>query len=66
VGNAPERNKIRRQIKSIFYEEKLFELSYDYVIIVYKQILRLSFQELKTLLLSSIKKEPWRLTEPPL
>jgi len=51
VGNAPERNKIRRRFKSIFYEEKLFESSYDYVIIVYKSALTLSFSELKKLML---------------
>jgi ribonuclease P protein component len=57
VGNAPERNKIRRQIKSIFYEEALFESSYDYVIIVYKTVLKLSFNEIKKLILSVIRNQ---------
>lgn len=56
VGNAPERNKIKRQIKSIFYQEKLFESSYDYVCIVYKSALALSFDELKTTLTSIVRK----------
>jgi len=52
VGNAPERNKIRRQIKSIFYEEKLYQLPYDYAIIVKKSAIALSFTEIKALLIS--------------
>ncbi len=54
VGNAPERNTTRRRIKSIFYEEKLFELSYDYAVIVNKPILTLSFVQLKEIILHAI------------
>jgi len=54
VGNAPERNKIRRQIKSIFYEEKFFELLFDYAIIFYKPTLELSFNELKAMITHAI------------
>ena len=52
VGNAPERNLIRRRIKSIFYEEKLFALNFDCVVIVYKKMVTLPFDQLKSLLLS--------------
>ncbi len=50
VGNAPERNKIRRRLKSIFYEEKLYETPYDYIVIVKKAAVALSFEALKKLL----------------
>ena len=52
VGTAPERNLIRRRIKAIFYEEKLFTHNVDCVVIVYKKMITLSFDQLKTLLLS--------------
>jgi ribonuclease P protein component len=56
VGNAPERNLIRRRIKSIFYEEKLFALNFDCVVIVYKKMVDLPFDQLKSLLLSAYQK----------
>ena len=56
VGNAPERNLIRRRIKSIFYEEKLFERPFDCVVIVYKKAVMLSFEQLKDLLLTAFQK----------
>ncbi len=53
VGNAPERNLIRRRIKSIFYEEKLYERPFDCVIIAQKKMVELSFDQLKELVLCS-------------
>lgn len=53
VGNAPERNLIRRRIKSIFYEEKLYERSFDCAIIVQKKMVELSFAEIKELILNA-------------
>lgn len=53
VGNAPERNLIRRRIKSIFYEEKLYDRSFDCVIIAQKKLTDLSFDELKKLILNA-------------
>lgn len=53
VGNAPERNKIRRRLKSIFYEEKLYEAPYDCIVIVKKEAVILSFEALKKLLYSA-------------
>ncbi len=49
VGTAPERNKIRRRLRSIFYEEKFYELPFDCAIIVNKHAVNLSFDELKAL-----------------
>jgi ribonuclease P protein component len=56
VGNAPERNVVRRRIKSIFYEEKLFERAFDCVVIVYKKAVTLPFEQLKDLLLAAFQK----------
>lgn len=50
VGNAPERNKIRRRLKSIFYEEKFYQEPYDCIIIAKKKATTLSFDTLKKLL----------------
>lgn len=37
VGNAPERNKIRRRLKHLFYEKEWYMLGHDFIIIVHKK-----------------------------
>jgi ribonuclease P protein component len=49
IGKANKRNLIRRRIKSIFYEEKLFEKNLDCVVIAKKAGLELPFVKLKEL-----------------
>ena len=49
-GNAAKRNRIRRRLKSIFYEECLFEHGQDCIVLVGRQAIELSFFELKALL----------------
>jgi len=56
VGSAPERNKLRRQFKAIFYEQKLYEGSADHVVILKKGAQELSFDTYKNLLISAKKK----------
>lgn len=56
VGNAPERNKIRRRLKSIFFETAAYKNSWDWAIIIKKAAVALSFDELKELLLGGLKK----------
>ncbi len=56
VGKAHKRNKLRRQIKSIFYEEKLFEKPVISILITYKQALNLTFEQLKEFLVKSFEK----------
>lgn len=56
IGNAPQRNKIKRQIKSIFYQARCYEQNYDYIIIVKKPALELPFEKIKQTLLHSINK----------
>ncbi len=51
IGNAPTRNKIRRQIKSLFYENKLYQKDFDWIILVKKSIKHLTFAKLQDLLL---------------
>lgn len=49
-GKAYKRNKIRRQIKSIFYEENLYQNPGIWIIIVYKKAMDLSFKDIKQFL----------------
>ncbi|OGB84295.1 ribonuclease P protein component [candidate division TM6 bacterium RIFCSPHIGHO2_12_FULL_32_22] len=50
AGNAPQRNLIRRRLKHIFFEDKLYEKSLDFIVIVSKEAINLNFQELKEIL----------------
>lgn len=56
AGKAHDRNLIRRRLKAIFYQEKLYGYPLTYFILVYHQAKQLSFEELKTFLCSYIKK----------
>lgn len=47
VGSAIARNKIKRQLKSIFYELKLFEKPLDCIVILKPTITQLDFQDLQ-------------------
>jgi ribonuclease P protein component len=49
-GNAPQRNLIRRRIKSIFIEDELSKMNIDIVVIVRREAIDISFGELKKLL----------------
>lgn len=53
-GKASKRNLIRRRIKSIYYEEKLYKKNIVSIIFVYKQAIDLSFDQLKTFLIKNI------------
>ncbi len=53
MGKAPLRNKIRRQIKALFYEEQLYSSPYDLIIFCAKESTSLSFQQLKEIILNS-------------
>lgn len=55
-GNSVARNKIRRQLKAIFYQEKLFQAGLDSAIIISKHAMKLNFDELKKMLTSALKK----------
>jgi len=55
IGSAPKRNLIRRRLKAIFFEEKLFELGLDCIVIIKKPGIDLEFDELKKLLANTLK-----------
>jgi len=55
VGSAPQRNKIRRRLKSIFLEEKLFERGLDCIVVVKKPGIELGFEELGALLRDALE-----------
>jgi len=54
VGKAHERNKIRRQMRSIFYEEALFKQGLDCIVIVKPGGIKLPFAKLKQLLIQAV------------
>ncbi|KKP22559.1 MAG: hypothetical protein SZ59_C0005G0024 [candidate division TM6 bacterium GW2011_GWF2_28_16] len=54
TGKACKRNKIRRQLRSIFYENKLYQKQVNSIIFIYKQALNLSFDNLKDFLQKNI------------
>lgn len=56
VGNAPERNLLRRWGRAIFYEERLFELGKHAVIIFKSPAKNLLFDQFKEILIKSIHK----------
>lgn len=50
VGSAPQRNLIRRRLKSLFYEEGLYKIPADLLIYCKKGSTDLSFAKLKNIL----------------
>jgi ribonuclease P protein component len=58
IGNASQRNKLRRRAKAIFYEEKLFECGRDYILIFKKRAITLSFDQLRKYMLEAFDKIP--------
>ncbi len=51
AGSAAKRNRIRRRLKSIFFENKYFQkIAFDIVIVVRKDAINLNFEKLRTLL----------------
>ena len=50
VGSAPERNKLRRRLTALYYEEGWYKKKYDLLIYCRKGSADLSFDELKMIL----------------
>ncbi len=55
VGNAPQRNLIKRRLRAIFKEERLFLGMYNLTIIVDNRVIALPFTHLKALMLKAQK-----------
>lgn len=61
IGNAVVRNKIKRQMKNIIDKhENLFKKNQDYIIIMKKAFLDLSFKENEDSLIRLLKNTKWR------
>jgi ribonuclease P protein component len=54
TGKAHDRNLIKRRIKAIFYEQKLYEKPIISIIFAYKPALNLTFEQLKDFLTKNI------------
>lgn len=55
LGTAVARNLLRRRIKSLFYQEKVYQHSpYDFVFIARRPVMDLSFEQLKVQLCSHL------------
>lgn len=59
TGKAHDRNLVRRRLKSIFYEEGLYQKPVHGILLVYKPALDLSFDQLKDFL---VKCYSWSCT----
>jgi len=55
IGNAPQRNKIKRRLRALFYENRLFYGITDMAVIIKKEGANLSFDELKKRVTSCAK-----------
>lgn len=55
VGKAHIRNLIRRQLKAIFYENRLYAFNGKLIILVYKPAIELSFNQLRLFLTDACK-----------
>ncbi|HEV2601004.1 MAG TPA: ribonuclease P protein component [Candidatus Babeliales bacterium] len=55
IGNSPERNKVRRRLKAIFYENQLYNQPFDCIIIVKKPGIEIDFDTWKLLVLQTIQ-----------
>jgi ribonuclease P protein component len=50
IGTAPQRNKLKRQLKAIFYEQELYQGPNDCLVILKNGAPALSFDDLKMML----------------
>ena len=53
MGKAHLRNLMRRQLKAIYYENKLYTNTTTLILLVYKAATELTFEELKAFLISA-------------
>jgi len=56
VGNAPARNKLRRRLKTIFFEQRYFEGPCDLLVLTRPGAAELTFEQLEAILHSATKR----------
>lgn len=56
IGNAPKRNRIRRRLKAIYWEQQLFVNPFDVIVIVTKNSVDLPFDRLQTIITKAVAK----------
>ncbi len=54
AGNSPQRNRVRRRLKSIFYEHGFCDYGFDCVVVIKQPGVELSFEELTKLLTDAL------------
>lgn len=54
-GKAHDRNLIRRRLKEIFYTEKLYTKRVTWILLIRKQAIELTFDQLKEFLITATK-----------
>ena len=56
VGNAVTRNKIRRRLKALYYQNHLFQIPYDIIIRVRPEATKLNFDQIKVIFFDVLNK----------
>jgi ribonuclease P protein component len=53
-GSAPQRNLVRRRLKALFYEEKLFEKLIDIIVYCKQESTTLSYLQLRDIIINGL------------
>ena len=64
AGNAVKRNLMRRRIKSIYYQQKLYQNLNYHILIVYKEAVLIPYKDLEAFLISAIRVESHEKSTP--
>ncbi len=56
IGNAPERNSIKRKIKALFYQDKIYNHGYDFIFLCKPGSVNFSFENLRKIFIKIFKK----------
>lgn len=56
IGKAAKRNRVRRRLKAIFFEETFYDRGYDCVVFIKKDGIDTPFDELKAMLTAAFAK----------
>lgn len=56
IGNAPDRNRIRRRLKALFFEQHFLDQPFDWIIIVKKAGIDLEYNQLESIVNQAYQK----------